>query len=155
MKKIKLTQGKFAIVDEQDYPLLVSRKWFAVHDKNRRWYAATKIGKKTVKMHRFILDCAEMVLTDHINRDGLDNCRRNLRECNFSQNMANSIKREKTSSKFKGVGLDKDTGKWRARIRVNGDEIHLGRFNDESKAAAAYNAAALRVFGEFANLNVI
>ncbi len=90
---------------------------------------------------------------DHINGDGLDNRRSNLRIASPSQNVMNQKKRTKTSSKFKGCYLEKSTNKWVARITVNYKNIIIGRFKDELKASFAYDEKAKELFGEFAKLN--
>ena len=105
-------------------------------------------------MHRVVLPGFEML--DHINHDGLDNRRENLRPCTASQNHANQRKRtEHTSSKYKGVHWAKDRNKWRASICVEGRWYKLGAFNTEEEAATVYNAAAQKAFGVFAGLNLL
>lgn len=156
MKKIPLTMGKYALVDDEDYEELSKYKWH-YHDAGyatRSIYLGKRDGKykyKKIFMHRQILNNPKQ--TDHANGDGLDNRRSNLRVCDYTDNMRNRRKSANKSSKFKGVLWDKRAGKWRSRIGLAKDK-HIGYFNDEKEAAIAYNEAAKEHFGEFARLNV-
>jgi hypothetical protein len=148
MKKISLTQGKFALV-------------FAYRDKNT-FYAARWIridGKRYAeKMHRRILKLkpGDGKKTDHKNHDGVDNRNKNIRICTNRENAQNQIvKRSNNTSGFKGVSWDKQHKKWRAYIRINSRRKYLGLFKSKVKAAQAYNDAAIKYFREFANLNQI
>ena len=153
-KIIPLTQGKHAIVDDEDYEQLSRYRWYAHRDGNT-FYAVSRIKGKQVLMHREILNVPEGTETDHRNGNGLDNWNANLRICTKQQNGFNSRKRLKTSSKYKGVCWDKRSRKWRAHIRCNGKQIHGGCFKNEEEAAEAYNAKARELFGDFAQLNHI
>ena len=109
---------------------------------------------KLVYLHQEIIEVPKGMLTDHINRDGMDNRRANLRAATHSQNLCNSRRRLGTkSSKYKGVSLKKQTRKWTARIGIDKKEIHLGCFKNEIEAAKAYDEAAKKYHGEFACLN--
>lgn len=157
MKEISLTQGKMALVDEQDYERVVAMKWFAVNHRGH-WYAGHNIkhqGRTSfLYMHRFILNCQPGQEVDHINHDGLDNCRCNLRLCTSSQNLANSRKQTRpTSSRFKGVHWHTRTGRWIAQIKYHGQIYHLGSFDSEEDAALVYNTKAQELFDEFTHLN--
>lgn len=142
-----------AQVDADDAALVASRHWYAVRRSGGRLetiYAESAKHPQTM-MHRLILgDAAKGLVVDHINGDGLDNRRANLRLCTQGENARNVSARPGTS-KFKGVS--RRDGKWRARIMVNRREISLGRFDSEVEAACAYDAAAVRHFGSFAKLN--
>jgi hypothetical protein len=136
MKKIFLSQGKFAIVDECLFEWLIQWKWY--HSKG---YAARNIGgrknKSIVWMHRLINDTPDGFETDHINRNKLDNRRENLRSVTKSQNGLNKGKNKNNKSGYKGVYLESWSGKWRAEIRIDGKRMTLGRFvniNDANKA---------------------
>jgi hypothetical protein len=156
MKRIPLTQGQFAKVDDEDYEWLMQWKWHADWCAGtgsfyvRRSYHA--LGKCTgIKMHREIMSPPKGLCVDHINRDTTDNRRSNLRICTSGQNIQNSrAKPTGTASKIKGVTRVSSSTKWRARIRVNGTEVHLGCFTNKTAAALAYSVAAKRYFGEFA-----
>lgn len=156
MPEIPLTQGKVALVDEQDYERVAVLKWHARRTKRNYWYAVASPAQNIhVYMHRVILGCQPGQQVDHINHDGLDNRRRNLRLCSHSQNLANSRPRRNTSSRFKGVSWDTYYKCWRARICHNERKHHLGRFDSEEEAARAYNVKAQELFGEFALINNI
>ena len=160
MKKIKLTQGKFALVDNEDFDYLNQWKWCVVRRKNN-YYAERRATAKeretsanNIKMHRVIINAQPGFLTDHKDHDGLNNQKCNLRSCNNSQNKANSIKQKgQTSSKYKGVTWDASVNKWVAQKRFNKKTIKLGRYKSEEDAAIAYDKIAIKLHGEFAYLN--
>ena len=157
MKKIPLTQGKVALVDDEDYEWLSQWKWNAYRDKGV-WYAKRQDwngGKeRTIRMHREILGLKDPeVPVDHRNHDGLDNQKSNLREASGNKNQSNMRKQADRSSRYKGVSWRKDNSKWAAYIRNDGHLFHLGYFANEEDAAQAYNRAAIICFGEFAELN--
>jgi len=159
-RRIPLTQGKFAIVDVEDYQALARHKWFSVK-YGRCFYAGRKgiskiTGRKTrfILMHRQILEVPEGKVVDHINHNGLDNRKANLRIVTVLQNSWNARKQTGNfSSKYKGVSLIKRTWKWKANIIYKGKKIFLGCFDDEHSAAKAYDARAAKLFGEYAVLN--
>lgn len=155
MKKIRLTQGKSAIVDISDYNNLKDKKWHAVRKSKKRWYARSKENGKMVFMHRKIMKTPKGKITDHINGDGLDNRKRNLRICSPAQNIHNQgIRSGKKSSQYKGVSWSTEKSKWRAQIVVRPKSIHLGYFDDEESAAEAYDNAAEKYFGNYARVNL-
>jgi len=161
MKKIKLSQGKFALVDDADYDELNKLTWNARLNKHTKtFYALTNIpiggGKyKTGYMHRMIMDAPKGAIVDHKRHDTLDNTRSNLRICTNSENMMNQKVRESSLSGYKGVTWASDRSKWRAIIRAKGNDIRLGSFDCKHLAAKAYNTAAIIHHGEFALLNKI
>lgn len=152
MKKIPLTQGKFAIVDDRDFQWLNKYKWWALK-QSKRYYAVGWINGKRITMHRVIIQIKHNEFIDHKNHDGLDNRRCNLRLCSNAQNIANQQKRVNTRSKFRGITYDKSRNKWRSEIRVNQKLITIGRFEEEKDAAIARDIAALKYQGEFSVLN--
>lgn len=162
MKKIPLTQGKFAIVNDIDYAFLMQWKWFFStgdgYAKRGGRKADGLIKHKNISMHRVILGRklghSDFLDTDHKNRTRLDSRRGNLRSATHSQNIGNSSIRP-GSSKFKGVHWFKRDKNWQVRIQVEGNRKHLGLFTDETEAAKAYNKAALEHFGKFACLNPV
>lgn len=147
--------GRVAIVDDEDFDLVGRYSWHILETvlPNGRVdgpYARTKLpgSRATVLLHALITGYR---LTDHANGDGLD-CRRiNLRLATKGQNRANSRPQPGASSRYKGV--DRQQGKWRSRIRINGRLIYLGCFTSEEDAAIAYDLAAREAFGEFAYVN--
>ncbi len=156
VKEIQLTRGRVALVDDEDYERLNQYNWH-IKDCGGCLYAATHLPQtnKLQFMHRMILDIPKGKVPDHINSNGLDNRKSNLRICSKAENQHNQkIHSEAKSSQFKGVYLDKRWGKWIARIGINGKQIYLGSFNNERIAASAYDMAAKKHYGEFANLNL-
>ena len=157
-KEIPLTRGQFAIVDDEDYIWLNQWKWCAIK-REYTWYAERRelksISGKILRMHRVIIGARAGELVDHINGNGLDNRRTNIRICTHSQNLMNSSNKKNCSSKFKGVYWHKKGRKWAAQIQMRGSYKYLGLFSSEIDAAIAYNNAAIENFGEFARLNAI
>lgn len=156
-KEIPLTQGKVAIVDAADYDWLMQWKWCAYYHRGV-WYAMRAICKPTgshqcVHMHRAILNAPRHLQVDHINGDGLDNTRQNLRLCTNQQNSQNQGIAGNNTSGFKGVSYNKANRKWVAYIKLDGRRIHLGSFSSPQEAARAYDRKALELFGEFARPN--
>ena len=151
-KQIPLTQGKFAIVDEEDFDSLVVRSW-CVHGQGKNWYAIGHKDGKQIKMHREILGLTskDKVYVDHINHNGLDNRKCNLRICNNRKNQANQLIRPGGSSPYKGVRYK--NGKWESQINYHGKSIYIGRFNNDIDAAKASDKKALELNGEFSLLN--
>ena len=160
MRRISLTQGKFAIVDDADFEWLNQWKWYPSNNGRNTFYAIRSIrlpnGKRTTsRMHREILGLkfGDKRQCDHQNHRGLDNRRDNLRICTSKQNNQNMSSYKSCSSVYKGVSWHKIHHKWRAFITVDYKQIHLGYFDNEEKAARVYDKVAIKYFGEFANLN--
>lgn len=155
MKEINLTQGKVALVDDEDFEYLNQWKWYVIRNR-KTFYATCNIrvdGKRiTQYMHCEVMKGKGI---DHRDRNGLNNQKSNLRFCTQQENCMNTRKRENTTSIYKGVSFFKPSGKWVASIKVNGKAIFLGIFFSEIEAALAYNAKAIELFCEFANLNII
>lgn len=149
---IPLTQGKFAIVDAEDYDRLSRYKWCAVK-AGGTFYAGRKKNGIFVRMHREILCVPKGIICDHKDRNGLNNRKSNLRFCTRAQNQYNSNKRPGCSSKYKGVNWDKMKKKWRTRIGFERHRLHLGLFEDPIDAVVTYDRKAIELFGEFAYLN--
>ena len=156
MNKIPLTQGQFAIVDDEDFVELSRYKWHASKSGYSGGFTAKRyIAKyKAIFMHRAIMCPPDNMIIDHINHNTLDNRRVNLRICTHSQNHQN---RQQTRGKslYKGVQWVSRQKRFQASIRKNNKRTHLGYFADETEAAKAYNKAAKIAFGEFARLNYV
>lgn len=151
-RRIPLTQGKYAIVDADEYYQLSRFTWFAINS-NKTFYAARAHRGTTVKMHRVIVDAPGHLVVDHIDRNGLNNCKSNLRVCTNAQNILNAGARGKGLSKYKGVSRHARGKKWVSVIQLNKKTHYLGYFNDEIEAAKAYDKKASQLHGEFACLN--
>lgn len=160
---IPLTQGKFTIVDDDDYERFGHLNWHLSHGRAVRrygkWSRETKGYKGNVWLHREIMGNPEGLFVDHINGNPLDNRKANLRLCTQSQNMGNARKTtsRKTTSRFKGVAYQPAyKNKWGAYIGKSGDgRLWLGSYPTELDAALAYNKAAIDMYGEFARLNEV
>lgn len=156
--------GNYALVDDIDYEIVNKIKWYCAKDNNN-FYAISNKGKHT-KMHRLILGLtAPNILADHIDHNGLNNQKCNLRICSHSENMRNRKSCQNSTSKYLGVnwekrryyknGVRKDYPGWKASLKFNKKNVFIGMFKDEKDAALAYNKKATELFGEFANLNII
>jgi len=162
VKTIPLTQGKVALVDDEDFEFLNQWKWCYSgprRNPNSTGYAFRGLWKNgsmgRIYMHRIVIKTRPGSIVDHVNRDGLDNRRRNLRIVTQSQNNLNSCKHLGSSSIYKGVHWSKRLGKWRVQIsvEVSGPKVYIGAFENERHAAMAYDIWAHDIYGEFANLN--
>ena len=158
MKEIKLSNSDFtALVDDEDFERVNQYKWL-LHKSNKSkvlYVYSTKNNNKTaLKLHRFIMNITSpKIHIDHINDNGLNNQKSNLRICTNQQNTSNKRKIEGFTSKYKGVSWSKRLNKWRATIFYFYKQTHLGDFNSEEEAARAYNVKAKELFKEFARLN--
>ena len=157
MKQIPLSQGKLAIVDDEDYDFLMQWKWFY-----SRGYAVRSVyckkgddGKpQTLWMHKILNNTPIGMQTDHINGDKTDNRKCNLRSVTSQQNLRNQAKGG-GSSKYKGVSWCPIAKKWRAYIKDNYKQFSLGKYLHEQDAANAYNNAAKKLHGGYARLNEV
>ena len=161
MKEIELSkQGKYkgkfvAIVDDEDYEWLSQYRWFVANPKNgNTQYCTTFINNKQKRMHRMILPVPKNMVIDHVNHNGLDNRRSNLRICTNKENLRNSCKQKHTSTSYKGVYYNKSQNKYCPSISDNNTRLRLGQFNNEISAAVMYDLLALQRFKEFAWLNI-
>lgn len=153
MKQIQLSRGYVAFVDDEDFDCVSKIKWYPLVT---RWtvYAYNRAGNY---LHRFVLDISDPTIeVDHEDHNGLNCQKQNLRPTSRSGNGRNARKwLSGTSSHFKGVCFFKRDANWQAYINANGKRKHLGYFSTELLAAAAYNQAAQKYFGEFACLNTL
>lgn len=164
-REIPLTHGQVAIVDESDYEKLSAHKWHAFrppHSKN--WYAVreayregegpTRNRRYRSHMHRVILDvddCKKHLFVDHINGNGLDNRRSNLRLVTHSQNHMNERRRSDNASGHKGVSRASTISeRWQANITANGKTHYLGIFPTIQEAIEARREAGQKLHGEYA-----
>jgi hypothetical protein len=155
--KIPLTQGKEAIIDEEDFELVNQYSWclsgtgYAIRGI---YYPETK-KTSSIRMHRFILSAPKRMEVDHINGNRLDNRKENLRLCYNKENNRNKKKNRNNTSGFKGVTERKTVGgvRWLAQICNDNQAIFLGSFSSKLEAAEAHDKAAKELFGDFAKTN--
>ena len=157
-RKIKLSKELEAIVDDKDFEELSKHKWYAMKGKHTHYAVRNRNkndgpGPEAILMHRIIMKATLGKQIDHIDGNGLNNRRDNMRFCTNQENQMNRKKSKNCSSIFKGVYWHKPTQKWLARITINKKKRHLGYFVEEVAAAMAYDKAATEAFGEFASLN--
>ena len=147
-KEIPLTKGKVALVDEEDFEELSKHRW----SFDGRYAIRMEDGKK-IYLHREALKVGEGKVTDHVNRDRLDNRKSNLREASYQQNSSNSKLHSHNTSGYRGVYKYKKL--WRAAVTFDGKQVSCGYFKTKQEAAIAYNEKATELFGEFAYINEI
>jgi hypothetical protein len=151
MKKIIISRGYEVIVDDEDFVVLNEIKWQSSVKSNTIYASNSKYGR----IHRFLLNAKKGDIIDHIDGNGLNNQKSNLRFCTFQDNMRN----KKTWGKIKYNGVSfvkKNTNySYRCRITVNGKTLHLGYFKTELEAALEYNIKAKYYFNDFAKLNIL
>lgn len=159
-KEIILTQGFVAIVDDEDFETLSKQKWHVKKHTGGLSYACGKIWDKetqkshNIKMHRVILGLTDPdIIADHVNGNGLDNRRANLRLCTKKENQLN--RENRTKNKWKGVSLFR-VCRWQSYATdiVTGKKINLGTFDTAEQAALAYNVYAEKNYGKFCKINI-
>jgi hypothetical protein len=155
VKQIPLTQGKVAIIDDEDFERVARIKW--CYSKSHG-YASGKIPyedgtySKAILMHRYLLNVPKDKVTDHINLDKLDNRKANLRICTRGENNRNMKIRSTNKSGYKGV-YPHYTGRFQVHVRHEGKSNYVGLFDDPEEAALFYNFWAFDLHGEYANVN--
>jgi hypothetical protein len=155
VKEISLTQGYTALIDDEDFANVSSRKWRAQKVKGGHIYAVSGSHPRVLLLHRVLLGITDSNIdVDHKDRNGLNCQRANLRVCSAGENLGNQAKTrtyrgKPTSSRFKGVS--KERGKWCAAFRYK----RIGLFSSEEDAARAYDRAALEYYGPFALTNFL
>lgn len=136
------------IVDDDIYYKLLKYKWF----KSKKYVCAI-IDNKIINLHRYVINYTGENIVDHINNNPLDNRKCNLRIVTHKQNNMNRTSTKDSSSKYIGVTFDKINNKWKAFIKVNDNNIHLGTYNNEFEAAISRDVATIKYYGEYGNLN--
>ena len=116
-------------------------------------YAILKYNNKNIRLHRYIMDYYDENYVDHINNNPLDNRKCNLRIVTPHQNAMNKSSSKNSISKYVGVHYSKKYNKWTASIKINGENINLGTFENEIDAAEARDIATNKYFGKYGNLN--
>jgi beta-glucosidase/6-phospho-beta-glucosidase/beta-galactosidase len=153
MKLIKLTKDKYSIIDDEDYETISKNKWSAYKGHNTYYACRTikKDKKKTsVQMHRTILKLTDpSLVVDHVNGNGLDNRKENLRICTDSQNLMNRSKPKNNTSGYKGVSYSKSKKKYTAQIGINWKVYNLGFYDTAEEASKVYQERAKKEFGKF------
>jgi hypothetical protein len=157
MEQIKLTQGQFALVDDEDFDYLNQWKWHVLKCKYSYYVIRSEQRNNKVTyilMHRIITNAIKEKEVDHIDLNGLNNQKINLRVCSRQENRWN----RRPYGKYKYTGVHSTTNKYGSKyivasIRKNGKSIYLGIFKTEEEAARAYDKKAKEFYGEFANLN--
>jgi len=152
MKEIPLTNSPLKIiVDDDDFDIASSHRWYI----NGSGYASSTFNNESVMMHRYIIGANKGEEVDHINNNKLDNRSTNLRLCSHTQNLARRKIQPHNTSGFIGVCYDKINNKYRSYLQINGRHKSLGRFNTASEAAKVRDMAAIKYFGEYAQLNFV
>lgn len=153
MKELKLTQGMVALVDDEDFELVSQYNWSAAKGRHT-YYAEQKRRLKHRHMHRLIMDTPVGMTVDHLDGNGLNNQKSNLRNCSPTQNCQNRVHRNSSKYGYQGV-TDKGKNKFYAYIRYKTKLTHLGVYSSASLAAEAYNKKAIELYGSDAKLNII
>jgi hypothetical protein len=152
-RSVPVAGGSVAWVDQCDYSRIAALKWC----RHSQGYPVRGVGPRghmrVVAMHHHVMQTVAGQRVDHINRNPLDNRRRNLRLCTHAENNRNKRMRSDNTSGYRGVIRDGRRGHWRAVIGSDGEHHYLGSFRGAKDAARAYDAAALVLHGSFASLN--
>jgi len=154
MQTLPLTRGKFAIVDDADYAKVKDLKWYALpayRGGQELWYAAREHNYTTEYLHRRIMNAPKNLKVDHINGNGLDCRRSNMRLCTNKSNLRNKRGHANRKLSYKGIGKTKNASTYQAIVAGK----YIGRYKTEIEAAKAYNRTAKKMFGKYANLNII
>lgn len=162
MKTIQLTKGQLTLVDDEDFDYFNQWKWNAQLIHGRLYACRTQWGlsggkRKGIYLHRAVMRVLDIkgIVVDHTDGNSLNNQKKNLRLCTPSQNCTNRKSGAGSSSKYLGVSWVTSRKRWSAYIKKNYKNIFIGHFFDEQEAARAYDEAAIKYHGEFANLNFI
>jgi hypothetical protein len=160
VREVVLTKGYIALVDDIDYEWITKYRWKALTTSGTTYAVRTarspgsKTNDITLLMHREILKPDNDMVVDHIDGNGLNNQRSNIRQCSQSQNLINKKRKNGLSSIYKGIYWNKERNKWQAQIARPGmGNMYIGRYVSEIDAANAYDEMARIFHGEFAQLN--
>lgn len=153
--EVPLTRGMVTLIDDEDAPVVLAQgRWWAQKCRDV-YYARRDVrrgdGKKNALFVHSLL--TGWPLVDHIDHDGLNNQRSNLRPATHAQNVRNGRMRNNNTSGYRGVNLQGQCTRWKAKIGLNGRQIYLGLYGTAEEAARAYDEAAIELHGEFASLN--
>lgn len=149
-RELPLTQGYVALVDDEDFEALNRWSWHA-HASSTNIYAVRRPRSGWIRLHRLVMNAPAGMAVDHRDGDTLNCTKANLRICTAQHNNWNRAKRVDAAHPYKGIQPHRR--KWRARICANRVIENLGAYRTAEEAARAYDAAAIRLFGEFARLN--
>jgi len=143
------------LIDDEDYLKIKDHGVSLMKVKDAIYARLSISGNKRPLLHRYIMNCTDVMQVDHINHNTLDNRKCNLRICTQKQNLANRKKSKNKSSQFKGVYYSKKLGKYVSQYRDGEKKIFNGSFDTEEEAALLYNIHASKKYGEFALLNTL
>ena len=138
-KEIPLSMGKVALVDTEDYELLSSMPWHYTKSTNTGYARNTGIGKESLYMHNFLMKTPKGMQTDHIDGNGLNNRKANLKIVTYSENQQKAQLRVDNKSGIKGISFHKKQKVWMAHKKINNKNNFLGSFKDKNDAINAYN----------------
>lgn len=160
MKKVKLTQRKYTLIDDRDFKKVNEYKWCATKGGSNIFYAVRRltISKNKIRLfylHHAILGKKKNKVVDHINGNSLDNRRSNLQFVTYSQNSMKRHNRSHNKSGYRGVYLHNRGNRWIAQIRLKNKSFYIGSFINKKDAALAFNKMAKKFYKKFAVLNKI
>ena len=146
---IPLTQGREAIIDAADVPLVRDMHWRVQKSNHTAYAKATPASRKSVLLHRLLIGALPGQIVDHANGDGLDNRRANIRLATYAENLRNCRRPLTNRSGVKGVHWASRNKKWMAQIKKDGKSTYLGLYSSKEEAGAAYAKASAELHGEF------
>lgn len=155
-KRIKLTKGMFAIIDDEDFEIVSKMRWHAKKCGNHHYAAASPTYRgPSIYLHRLVMKAPKNLLVDHVNSNTLDDRKSNLRLCAKHQNLANRGLQKNNTVGFKGVCFHGKSKTWNARVKFRGKSISVGYHKTPEEAARHYNLKVKELFGEFAFFNKV